>query len=101
MNTKLKNNFTKSLLSLAVAGAVSSAFIATANANGTSTLEKDIEVITVTATRSSLSINDALTSQVVITRADIELINPISVLDLLSTVPSIDIASNGGKGQTA
>lgn len=101
MNTKLKNNFTKSLLSLAVAGAVSSAFIATANANGTSTLEKDIEVITVTATRSSLNINDALTSQVVITRADIELINPISVLDLLSTVPSIDIASNGGKGQTA
>jgi vitamin B12 transporter len=101
MNTKLKNNFTKSLLSLAVAGAVSSAFIATANANGSSTLEKDIEVITVTATRSSLNINDALTSQVVITRADIELINPISVLDLLSTVPSIDIASNGGKGQTA
>ena len=37
---------------------------------------EDIEVLTVTATRSSLNIDDALTSQVVITRADIELANP-------------------------
>lgn len=101
MNIKLKNNFTKSLLSLAVAGAVSTSFVASANTNQSKALEKDIEVITVTATRSSLNINDALTSQIVINRADIDLINPISVLDLLSTVPSIDIASNGGKGQTA
>ncbi len=98
MNIKQNNFFQKSLLSLAIAGAMSTSFIASAN---TESHVKDIEVLTVTATRSSLNMDDALTSQVVITRADIELANPISVLDLLSTVPSIDIASNGGRGQNA
>mgnify|MGYP003674653292 FL=1 len=97
MNIKQNNIFKKSLLTLAVAGAMSTTFIAAANTNNA---VKDIEVLTVTATRSSLNIDDALTSQVVITRADIELANPISILDLLSSVPSIDVASNGGKGQT-
>ena len=98
MNIKQNNFFQQSLLSLAIAGAMSTSFIASAN---TESHVKDIEVLTVTATRSSLNMDDALTSQVVITRADIELANPISVLDLLSTVPSIDIASNGGRGQNA
>jgi vitamin B12 transporter len=98
MNIKQNNFFKKSLLSLAVAGAMSTSFVALANADSEA---KDIEILTVTATRSSLNIDDALTSQVVITRADIELANPISILDLLSSVPSIDISSNGGKGQTS
>lgn len=98
MNIKQNNFFKKSLLSLAVAGAMSTSFIASAN---TESAMEDIEVLTVTATRSILNIDDALTSQVVITRADIELANPISILDLLSSVPSIDVASNGGKGQTS
>jgi vitamin B12 transporter len=98
MNIKQNNFFQQSLLSLAITGAMSTSFIASAN---TESHVKDIEVLTVTATRSSLNMDDALTSQVVITRADIELANPISVLDLLSTVPSIDIASNGGRGQNA
>jgi len=97
MNIKQNNFFKKSFLSLAIAGAMSTSFIASAN---TEKSVEDIEVLTVTATRSSLNIDDALTSQVVITRADIELANPISVLDLLSSVPSIDVAINGGKGQT-
>ncbi len=97
MNIKQNNFFQKSLLSLAIAGAMSTSFIASAN---TESNVKDTEVLTVTATRSSLNIDDALTSQIVITRADIELANPISILDLLSSVPSIDVASNGGKGQT-
>ncbi len=97
MNIKQNNFFKKSFLSLAIAGAMSTSFIASANAESDA---KDIEVLTVTATRSSLNIDDALTSQVVITRADIELANPVSILDLLSSVPSIDVASNGGKGQT-
>lgn len=97
MNIKQNNFFKKSFLSLAIAGAMSTSFIASANAEKSM---EDIEVLTVTATRSSLNIDDALTSQVVITREDIELANPISVLDLLSSVPSIDVASNGGKGQT-
>ncbi len=97
MNIKQNNFFKKSFLSLAIAGAMSTSFIASANAESEA---KDIEVLTVTATRSSLNIDDALTSQVVITREDIELANPVSILDLLSSVPSIDVASNGGKGQT-
>jgi vitamin B12 transporter len=98
MNIKQNNFFKKSLLSLAVAGAMSTSFIASAD---TAEAVKDIEVLTVTATRSSLNIDDALTSQVVITRADIERVNPISILDLLSSVPSIDVATNGGRGQTS
>ena len=98
MNIKQNKFFKKSLLSLAIAGAMSTSFIVSAN---TESEIKDIEVLTVTATRSSLNIDDALTSQVVITRADIERANPISILDLLSSVPSIDISSNGGKGQTS
>ena len=98
MNIKQNNFFKKSLLSLAVAGAMSTSFIASANTENTA---KDVEVLTVTATRSQLNIDDTLTSQVVITRADIELANPISLLDLLSTVPSIDIATNGGRGQNS
>jgi len=98
MNIKQNNFFKKSLLSLAIAGAMSTSFIVSANTEGEI---KDIEVLTVTATRSSLNIDNALTSQVVITRADIERVNPISILDLLSSVASIDISSNGGKGQTS
>jgi vitamin B12 transporter len=98
MNIKQNNFFKKSLLSLAVISAMSTAFVASA---GTESNAKNIEVLTVTATRTHLNIDDALTSQVVITRADIELANPISLLDLLSTVPSIDIATNGGRGQNA
>ena len=97
MNIKQNNFFKKSFLSLAIAGAMSTPFIASANVEKSM---EGIEVLTVTATRSSLNIDDALTSQVVITRADIELANPVSILDLLSSVPSIDVASNGGKGQT-
>ena len=98
MNIKQNNFFKKSLLSLAVAGAMSTSFIASAD---TAKQVEEIEVLTVTATRSSLNIDDALTSQVVITRADIERVNPISILDLLSSVPSIDVATNGGRGQTS
>ncbi|SEL21694.1 vitamin B12 transporter [Colwellia chukchiensis] len=97
MNIKQNNFFQKSLLSLAVIGALSSSTLVAASQESELAAT---EVITVTATRSQLNIDDALTSQVVITRADIELANPLSLLDLLATVPSIDIASNGGKGQT-
>lgn len=98
MNIKQNNFFKKSLLSLAIAGSISTTFIASAN---TETKVEGIEVLTVTATRSHLNIDEALTSQVVITRADIELANPISLLDLLSTVPSLDVVTSGGRGQNS
>ncbi len=106
MNTKhmnqmnLKNNFKKSALLLAMSGVFSMPAMAIEEANNASAEEK-IERMTITATRSALSIDDALTSQVVITRADIDVINPISIQDLLSTLPSVDISNNGGRGQTS
>jgi len=98
MNTKHNTLFKKSLLSLTVVSAISTSFIAAANSE---TEADELETITVTASRSPMDVADSLASQVVITRADIELANPVSVLDLLSSLPSIDISSNGGKGQAS
>jgi len=93
-------NFKKSVLLLAIYSAISIPVTALENTQK-STTEKNVERITVTATRSALNIDDALTSQVVITRADIDLLNPVSILDLLSSLPSVDVANNGGKGQSS
>ncbi|WP_426369694.1 TonB-dependent receptor domain-containing protein [Pseudocolwellia sp. HL-MZ7] len=106
MNTKHmnqmnpKNNFKKSALLLAMSAVFSMPAMAIEETNNASAEEK-VERMTITATRSALNIDDALTSQVVITRADIDVINPISVLDLLSTLPSVDVTNNGGRGQTS
>lgn len=97
MKFNQKNTLTKSLVSLAIVSTFSTSFIASANDKD----EEIIEVLTVTANRSSLNVGDSLTSQMVITRADIEVMNPTSILDILSTVPSIDVASNGGRGQSS
>jgi len=98
MNIKQNNFFKKSLLSLAVVGALSTSFIAAAN---TGSAGGDIETISVTASRSPMDIADSLASQVIITRADIARIQPKSVLDVLSTVAGIDISATGGRGQTS
>ncbi|MCP4320489.1 MAG: TonB-dependent receptor, partial [Alteromonadales bacterium] len=97
MNIKKTNTFKKSLLTLAVAGAMSTPLIVSANSE---TVE-EVETITVTATRSPMSIENSLATQVVITRDDIARIQPKSVLDILSTVAGIDISTSGGRGQTA
>lgn len=106
MNTKhmnqmnLKNNFKKSALLLAMSAVFSMPVMAIEESNK-ATAEEKVERMTITATRSALSVDDALTSQLIITRADIDVINPISIQDLLSTLPSVDIANNGGRGQTS
>ena len=97
MNIKQNNFFKKSLLSLAVAGAMSTSFIASANTESAD----DLETITVTASRSPMNIADSLASQVVITRAEIDRIQPKSVLDILSTVAGLDISTSGGRGQAS
>jgi vitamin B12 transporter len=97
MNIKQNNFFKKSLLSLAVAGAMSSSFIASASNES----KDELETITVTATRSPMDIADSLASVVVITRADIDRIQPKSVLDMLSTVAGLDISTVGGRGQAS
>ncbi|GHE88999.1 TonB-dependent receptor domain-containing protein [Thalassotalea profundi] len=97
MKFKQKNTLTKSLLSLAITATFATSFMATANEKD----EESVEVYTVTANRSSMSIGDALANQIVITRADIEIMNPTSVLDIFTTVTSVDVASNGGRGQSS
>jgi vitamin B12 transporter len=98
MQTKQNTFFKQSLLSLAVVSAISTSFIATAN---TETEAGELETITVTASRSPMDVADSLATQVVITRADIERIQPKSVLDMLSTVAGIDISTSGGRGQAS
>ena len=55
--------------------------------------------VIVTATRTAITVDDALSSVTVITRADIERLQPASVLDLLTGLPGVTFASSGGLGQ--
>lgn len=101
LQVRQTNTFKKSVLLLAITTAISMPVMALEESKNNTAEERQVERMTITATRSALNIDDALTSQVVITRADIDVINPISVLDLLSTLPSVDVANNGGKGQAS
>ncbi|SET66754.1 TonB-dependent receptor domain-containing protein [Thalassotalea agarivorans] len=71
------------------------------NASAAETVEENLEVITVTGTRSELALDQQLSSVTVITREDIERIQPKSFVDLLTSLPGVDVASNGGRGQSA
>ncbi len=55
--------------------------------------------VVVTATRTPVTIEDALSSVSVITRADIERLQPLSVSDLLTGLPGVSFAHTGGLGQ--
>ena len=55
--------------------------------------------VVVTATRTPVTIEDSLSSVTVITRADIERLQPLSVSDLLVGLPGVSIAQAGGLGQ--
>ncbi|MBN8924674.1 MAG: TonB-dependent vitamin B12 receptor [Rhodanobacter sp. 68-29] len=55
--------------------------------------------VIVTATRTPITADDALSSVSVITRADIERLQPLSVQDLLTGLPGINFAQSGGLGQ--
>ncbi|MEO8810416.1 MAG: TonB-dependent receptor, partial [Rhodanobacter sp.] len=55
--------------------------------------------VVVTATRTPVTIEDSLSSVTVVTRADIERLQPLSVSDLLIGLPGVSIAQAGGLGQ--
>jgi len=61
----------------------------------------DNNTIVVTANRSEQNINDVLAAVNVITREDIERIQPESITDLLVNIPGFDFAFSGGAGQTS
>lgn len=58
-----------------------------------------LDPVIVTATRTPITADDALSSVTVITRADIERLQPQSVQDLLTGLPGVSIVQNGGLGQ--
>lgn len=55
--------------------------------------------VIVTATRTSITTDEALSSVSVITRADIERLQPASVRDLLVGLPGVAFTQAGGQGQ--
>jgi len=100
MKTKQIKNFSKSTLSLVITASLTTAMSLSVQAN-MDIAEAELETMTVTANRSAANINESLATQVVITRADIERIQPKSVLDMLATVSGLDISTNGGRGQNS
>ena len=58
-----------------------------------------LDPVIVTATRTAITVDDALSSVTVITRADIERLQPVSLVDLLNGLPGISIAQSGGIGE--
>jgi len=58
-----------------------------------------LEPVIVTATRTPVDIGDALSSVSVISRADIERLQPVSIADLLTGLPGVNFANVGGYGQ--
>lgn len=58
-----------------------------------------LDPIFVTATRTAITVDDALSSVTVITRADIDRLQPRSIADLLTGLPGVVFAQSGGQGQ--
>jgi len=58
-----------------------------------------LEPVIVTATRTPIDIGDSLSSVSVISRADIERLQPVSIADLLTGLPGVSFANAGGYGQ--
>jgi len=59
----------------------------------------NLGAVIVTATRTAIDVDDALSSVTVVTRADIERLQPLSVADLLDGLTGIHVAVNGDAGQ--
>ncbi|NRB81728.1 MAG: TonB-dependent receptor [Saccharospirillaceae bacterium] len=59
------------------------------------------EVTVVTANRVEQAVSDVLAPITVITRDDIELTQAQSLTDIFRMLPGVDVAVNGGRGQTA
>lgn len=59
----------------------------------------NLNPVVVTATRTAVAVDDALSAVTIITRADIERLQPLSVPDLLAGLPGVSFANAGGYGQ--
>ncbi|WP_414058195.1 TonB-dependent receptor plug domain-containing protein, partial [Staphylococcus aureus] len=57
--------------------------------------------VVVTATRTAVTADDTLSSVTVITRDDVQRLQPVSLIDLLTGLPGINFTQSGGIGQTS
>lgn len=57
--------------------------------------------VIVTATRTAVTAGDTLSAVTVITRDDIQRLQPVSLIDLLTGLPGINFTQSGGIGQTS
>ena len=75
--------------------------LALASAGPVPSAESDVDLdsVIVTATRTPEPVDQALASVSVITRADIERLQPHSVAELLAGLPGVSIANDGGLGK--
>jgi vitamin B12 transporter len=72
----------------------------TANNQSATDQGNTLQTVIVTATRTAITQDDALSSVTVITRDDIDRLQPTSVMDLLTGLPGVSIAQTGGIGQS-
>lgn len=87
----------KSVISCAIAAALSLvSFVASADEAAT-----DLPHVVVTATRTAQTQDQTLASMTVITREDIDLLQPASLMDLLAATPGMSMSDTGGPGKSA
>ena len=96
----------KTILASSIALAITTPllFAADQSANNQSSNNKstnDDQTLVVTANKFEQNINDTLANIEVISRQDIERIQPESITDLLTTVSGLDIVTQGGAGQSS
>jgi len=100
MKTKLNKDYSKSTLSLIIAGAAFSSLASSvAYANGANADE--MENIIVTANRTQQDQFLTLSATQVITKEDIVAFQPQSITDLLDKVAGISVVNQGGAGQVS
>ncbi|WP_414648503.1 TonB-dependent receptor plug domain-containing protein, partial [Dyella sp.] len=86
---------------LALSLSSSFAYAQTASSDPSNDQNTTLKTIVVTATRTATTENDTLSSVTVITREDIERLQPTSLVDLLTGLPGVSMAQTGGIGGQA
>jgi vitamin B12 transporter len=90
----------KTLLAAALLGCVMAAHAADSTLDSADQSNaSSLDPVIVTATRTPINVDESLSSVTVITRADIERLQPVSVIDLLNGLPGVTFAQSGGIGE--
>lgn len=96
MQQRISPSFRRSLLTAGLLGCIAPAFADEAAPQAT-----DLDDVVVTATRTAQTQDATLAAVDVITRDDIERLQPVSLPDLLRGSPGLTISNNGGAGKAS